>query len=165
VRILVTGGVRSGKSAHAEQLLAGRPEVTYVATGPEPAADDPAWAERVRAHQARRPPAWQTARDVPAVGPVLLDSLGTWVAACLDELDGWTTDTWRAAYDERAAALVAALAALDDLVVVSDEVGLGGVGAEPGTRLFADLLGALNQRVASLCDEVHLVVAGRVLRL
>jgi adenosylcobinamide kinase/adenosylcobinamide-phosphate guanylyltransferase len=32
-------------------------------------------------------------------------------------------------------------------------------------RLFRDLLGALNQRVASACDEVHLVVAGRVLRL
>lgn len=165
MRVLVTGGVRSGKSAHAEQLLAGRGEVTYVATGPEPSGDDPVWAERVRAHQARRPTGWTTARDVPPAGPVLLDSLGPWVAARLDELDGWTTDTWQAAYDERVTALVTALAALDDLVVVSDEVGLGGVGAEPGTRLFADLLGALNQRVAAVCDEVHLVVAGRVLRL
>ena len=165
MRVLVTGGVRSGKSAHAEQLLADRPAVTYVATGPEPGVDDPAWADRVRAHRARRPSGWTTAREVPADGPVLLDSLGTWVSARIDELDGWTGDGWQTAYADRVEALLAALAGLEDLVVVSDEVGLGGVGADRGSRLFADLLGTLNQRVASVCDEVHLVVAGRVLVL
>lgn len=165
MRVLVTGGVRSGKSAHAERLLVDRDAVTYVATGPEPSASDDAWAERVRAHRERRPAHWSTSRVVPAGGPVLLDSLGTWVTAQVDELDGWTRTDRRDAYAARAADLIVALSALDDLVVVTDEVGLGGVGAEPATRLFADLLGDLNQQVAALCDEVHLVVAGRILTL
>lgn len=164
MKVLVTGGVRSGKSAHAEHLLVDRGHVTYVATGPEP-GDDLAWAERVRAHQERRPEHWTTSREVPTSGAVLLDSLGTWVMAQVDDLGGWTGDDWHAEYAERAAALLKALTTLDDLVVVSDEVGLGGIGADPSTRLFGDLLGTLNQRVAALCDEVHLVVAGRVLRL
>lgn len=177
MRILVTGGVRSGKSAHAERLLADQDAVTYVATGPEPSPDDEAWAERVRAHQARRPAHWSTARQVPASGAVLLDSLGTWVTAQVDELDGWgdcpssdprpssLSRRWRDEYASRAADLIVALTSLDDLVVVTDEVGLGGVGADPATRLFADLLGDLNQQVGALCDAVHLVVAGRVLTL
>jgi len=32
-------------------------------------------------------------------------------------------------------------------------------------RLYRDLLGVLNTRLAAVCDDVHLVVAGRVLRL
>ena len=45
MRVLVTGGVRSGKSAHAEALLADQPAVTYVAPGPTPDEDaDPDWA-------------------------------------------------------------------------------------------------------------------------
>ena len=164
MRVLVTGGVRSGKSAHAERLLDDREHVTYVATGPDP-GDDVAWAERVRSHQERRPAHWTTTRVLPTAGPVLLDSLGSWVAGRLDELDAWTGDDWRASYRDSAEELVAACARLDDAVVVSDEVGLGGIGSEPSARLFADLLGELNQRVAAVCDEVHLVVAGRVLRL
>lgn len=164
MRVLVTGGVRSGKSAHAEHLLVDRDHVTYVATGPEP-GDDLAWAERVRAHRERRPSHWTTSRSVPASGPVLLDSLGTWVAGQLDDLDAWTGDGWHPAYADRVETLIASLTTLDDLIVVSDEIGLGGIGADPSTRLFADLLGTLNQRVATICDEVHMVVAGRVLRL
>jgi adenosylcobinamide kinase/adenosylcobinamide-phosphate guanylyltransferase len=52
-----------------------------------------------------------------------------------------------------------------DVVVVTNEVGLGVVPEHRSGRLFRDLLGLVNQRVAAACDEVHLVVAGRVLRL
>ena len=50
-------------------------------------------------------------------------------------------------------------------VVVTNEVGLGVVPEHRSGRLFRDLLGTVNQRIAGACDEVHLVVAGRVLRL
>ena len=68
-RILVTGGVRSGKSRHAESLLLppARPEdtpVTYLACGPR--RDDADWAERVAAHRARRPATWTTVEDPDA---------------------------------------------------------------------------------------------------
>ena len=51
------------------------------------------------------------------------------------------------------------------VVLVTNEVGLGVVPAHRSGRLFRDLLGTVNQRLAAGCDEVHLVVAGRVLKL
>lgn len=172
-RVLVTGGVRSGKSAHAEALLAAEPAVTYVAAGP--AYDDADWHERVARHRARRPDTWSTLEttDVAAAlalatGPVLLDCLGTWLTAVVDEASLWEAPV--AEVEEhvagRVTGLVAALrAAVEPVVVVTNEVGLGVVPEHRSGRLFRDLLGAANQRVASVCDEVHLIVAGRVLRL
>ena len=49
------------------------------------------------------------------------------------------------------------------MVLVTNEVGLGVVPEHRSGRLFRDLLGVVNQRVGNACDEVHLVVAGRVL--
>jgi adenosyl cobinamide kinase/adenosyl cobinamide phosphate guanylyltransferase len=160
---LVLGGVRSGKSEIAESLLARvRAPVTYVATG---SADDTTLTARVAAHRARRPPHWRTieaAADLPAVlrrldGPVLIDSLGGWVARC----DDLAPDM---------AALRQSLASRSGpdghtTVLVSEEVGLG---VHPPTDVgvrFADALGQLNRDVADLADEVLLVVAGRVLPL
>lgn len=171
-RILVTGGVRSGKSAHAEALLVDRESVVYVAPGPVPTVDDPEWAERVARHQQRRPEHWTTVESsdlgavVPRVGSVLVDCLGTWLTAQLDELGAWEDGTdWRPLLDERLAGAVAAIAASEDIVVVTNEVGLGVVPDHASGRLFRDLLGTVNQAVGAACDSVHLVVAGRVLRL
>ena len=57
MRVLVTGGVRSGKSRHAESLLGAEDRVTYVAAGPR--YDDADWAARIAAHQDRRPATWR----------------------------------------------------------------------------------------------------------
>jgi adenosylcobinamide kinase/adenosylcobinamide-phosphate guanylyltransferase len=179
VRVLVTGGVRSGKSAHAESLLADRDSVTYVAPGPLPSGDDAEWTARVAAHRARRPDHWATleSTDLSALpdGPVLVDCLGTWLTAQLDDLGAWD-DAPRpsslsrrgdalADFEQRLAAAVIAATAATDLVLVTNEVGLGVVPEHASGRLFRDLLGTVNQRFAAVCDEVHLVVAGRVLRL
>lgn len=158
---LVLGGTRSGKSAVAERLAARRGlPVTYLAT----AVADPGDADlaaRIAAHRARRPPAWTTREagaDLPAVlratrGTVLVDALGTWVAASPD-----------LAVD--AGGLCAALVErAGDAVVVSDEVGLGVHPATEVGRRFRDVLGELNQAVATVADEVLLVVAGRTLPL
>ncbi|WP_235432482.1 bifunctional adenosylcobinamide kinase/adenosylcobinamide-phosphate guanylyltransferase, partial [Nostocoides japonicum] len=97
MRVLVTGGVRSGKSAHAESLLASDESVTYLATSATH-ADDADWLARVAAHRARRPASWHTVETVDLAGGVrsvrpgdalLLDSLGTWLAAWVDDRNGW----------------------------------------------------------------------------
>ena len=175
MRILVTGGVRSGKSTHAEALL-GDEAATYVAPGPTPDAEaDPDWAARIAAHLARRPELWSTleTRDVAASvrdadRPVLVDCLGTWLTALIDDADAWEhdSDTVHRMVVARTDEVVDALrTCVHDVVVVTNEVGLGIVPEHRSGRLFRDLLGIVNQRVAAACDEVHLVVAGRVLRL
>lgn len=171
--VLVTGGVRSGKSGHAESLLAHEPTTTYVAAGPT--YDDADWHQRIARHRERRPDTWTTVETsdlaaalAEATGPVLIDCLGTWLDAILAE-----AGLWEAPMPEveelvtaRTTGVVATLrAATAPVVVVTNEVGLGVVPEHRSGRLFRDLLGTVNQRVASVCDEVHLVVAGRVLRL
>ena len=173
---LVTGGVRSGKSAKAESLLQGEDSVTYIAPGPIPdPVADPEWAERVALHQARRPAHWTTVEtlDVPAAvgsapGAVLVDCLGTWVTALVDDLNGWDRPAadWRADFDARVQDLAAVwTSAPGPLVAVTNEVGLGVVPEHRSGRLFRDLLGTVNQRIAAVSDDVLLVIAGRVLRL
>lgn len=155
---LVLGGARSGKSAIAE-ARAGLGPVTYVATW-LPDADDPEMAARVAAHRTRRPASWTTVEtdDLPAAvraaaGTVLIDSLTTWVGGA----PGFSVDV---------DGLCQALADHDgEVIVVSDEVGLGVHPSTASGRGFRDALGSVNQAVSLVADEALLVVAGRVLRL
>jgi len=172
-RVLVMGGARSGKSERAELRLAGEPDVTYVATGPD-GADDPDWAARVAVHRARRPAWWRTAEttDLAGVlasarGAVLIDGIGTWLAAALDQCGAWDGSPGA---QERLAGMTEELLdawrqARGYVVAVSDEAGLGVVPATAAGRRFRDELGRLNQALAAESEETELVVAGRVLPL
>lgn len=171
-RTLLLGGSRSGKSAEAELRLAAEPEVRYVATGPSGEGDDE-WLRRVRAHRDRRPAHWETVETIGLAGllrsartPLLIDGLGTWVAAVFDECDAWPGGEGLDAVTARCDELVAAWRQTRARVVaVSDEVGLGVVPATAGGRMFRDALGRLNQRLATESEDVTLVVAGRLLPL
>jgi adenosylcobinamide kinase/adenosylcobinamide-phosphate guanylyltransferase len=175
-KTLVTGGVRSGKSRFAEQLLSGYPTVTYLAPGRVPdAREDPEWAARVAAHQSRRPAGWTTVEShqlsrVLSVHepPFLLDCLGTWVTAVVDQLGTWDVPLadWQAAFDAELDGLVEAWRAVPGVAVaVTNEVGWGLVSGHLSGRVFTDLLGRTNQAVAAASDHVVLVVAGRALQL
>lgn len=180
-RRLVLGGARSGKSREAERALAAERRVVYVATAGE-RPDDSEWAARVRVHRSRRPPHWTTAETLDvadvlgAAGPddaVLVDCLSLWLAGVLDDARTWETAPGSPAYAESLALVERRVAALVDavrttrarVVLVSNEVGSGVVPEHASGRLYRDLLGTLNARVAAECDEVSLVVAGRVLAL
>ena len=170
---LVTGPVRSGKSRHAEDLLWQSEAVTYVATGRRATPDDPEWTRRVADHRTRRPASWRTLEttDVAAAvdaatGPVLVDCLGTWLTALVDET-GWddlmaAADVVRAAGERLVGSLCAAAV---PVVVVTNEVGWSLVPTTASGRFFQDELGRLNAGVAAASAHVHLVVAGRVLDL
>jgi len=167
-RVLVIGGARSGKSERAELRVAAAPAVTYVATGPT-GADDAGWAARVAAHRARRPRWWQTvettdlARVLTAARETLLiDGMGTWLAAVMDECGAWDGGSPQGRIAEVVAAWRQTRA---QVVAVSDEAGLGVIPETASGRLFRDCLGRLNQALAAESEEAELIVAGRVLPL
>lgn len=175
-RVLVLGGARSGKSAHAEALLTGEAAVDYVATvrsDPE----DADWAERIARHREHRPEHWRTieitsADEVAHVladdgGAVLFDGITSWLDMLIRDVGLWSDEpeakTRLATEIDR---FVGAWAATRRRVVaVTDIVGLG-LAPEPGPRrLFRDVLGLLNQRLAASADEVWQVTAGIVTQL
>ena len=172
--VLVTGGVRSGKSRYAEQLLAEADGVTYLAAG-YPTGDDPEWNARVAAHQLHRPASWRTVETLElaqgvreADGPVLIDCLGTWLTRTFDAWDAWDAPaaSWEQRLNQEVVELASAIAAHpQEVVVVTNEVGWGLVSEYPAGRVFADQLGRLNQASAAACDQVALLAAGRPLHL
>ncbi|GAB23903.1 nicotinate-nucleotide--dimethylbenzimidazole phosphoribosyltransferase [Gordonia polyisoprenivorans NBRC 16320 = JCM 10675] len=172
VRTLVLGGVRSGKSAHGEQLLRAAASVRYVATGPT-LTTDAEWTARVERHRQRRDPRYTTVETSDLASELradphastLVDDLGNWLAARLDATGAWsaTATVDRSAENDELCSAIAEFTG--DLVLISPEVGLAPVAPTPAGRLFQDELGALNEAVAAVCDRVILVVAGRIIDL
>lgn len=165
------GGTRSGKSTFAEALVSDCAEsgVRYIAPAPV-MQGDVEHADRVAVHQDRRPEGWTLVEGDPvpalvsATPVTLIDDVGAWLTARMDQRDAWTQGADAVADD--VAELVAAVSAYQQrLILVSPEVGLGVVPATRSGRLFQDELGALNQRLARVCDEVYFVVAGVATRL
>lgn len=178
MRRLVIGGARSGKSRYAEGLHRDVEVVDYVATSSR-VADDAEWEARLAAHVARRPAGWRTVEtlDVERVlssrdpAPVLVDCLTVWLSRVLDECGAWPElpgyeENALVAVHARVDALVEAVAATArDVTFVTNEVGQGVVPASASGRLFRDEMGILNARVADVCDEAWLLVAGLPVRL
>ena len=165
---LVLGGVRSGKSAFAQEqvALSGKP-VSYVATSQ---VWDDDMAERVRLHKANRPSDWQIIEEPLALAKVL-DSLNSPEQAVIVEcLTLWMTNLLcledEARLEEEKRALVSAVEAFEgDLVLVSSEVGLGIMPMNALARRFGDEAGVMNQMLAKLTDRVTFVAAGLPLPL
>ncbi|TDX02880.1 bifunctional adenosylcobinamide kinase/adenosylcobinamide-phosphate guanylyltransferase [Kribbella sp. VKM Ac-2566] len=171
-RTLILGGARSGKSVAAERLLSAEPDVLYVATGGNDSGDAE-WADRVAKHQARRPASWGLAETIDLVPllessgpPLLIDCLTLWLSRTMDTVDVWS-DLDRAGLVEQAIAGLADAwsATARRVVAVSNDVGSGIVPADPGTRLFRDLMGRLNTTISLASDQVLWTVAGRTLPL
>ena len=160
---LVLGGARSGKSAHAERLLAatGHPSPLYVATG-QPFDDE--MRARIDAHRARRPLSWRTIEAPIDLAPALRDD----APILIDDLALWLTNLLLAEADipRHVAALEAALRERQSpTVLVASETGFGIVPADPLSRRFRDEAGLLNQRIAALARTAILLVAGVPLTL
>ncbi|KQZ33216.1 bifunctional adenosylcobinamide kinase/adenosylcobinamide-phosphate guanylyltransferase [Duganella sp. Root1480D1] len=178
-RTLVFGGARSGKSAYAEQLAAASgKEVAYIATA---AAGDAEMTVRIAHHRAQRPQHWQTVEEPIALGAtlaewraphrlVLVDCLTLWLSNLMFSDGAQYPDVGMielpARFHEQRAALLAELALeRGDVVLVSNEVGMGIVPWGAVSRSYADEAGRLNQAVAAACDRVALVAAGLPLML
>lgn len=165
-RVLVLGGARSGKSAFAERLAAAcGAGVLYVATA---SASDAEMAERIEHHRARRPATWRTLEAQVDLAS-RISGLGGVSAVLVEDLtlllsNHMQRDTLSA--ETRTIAEVDALLALDaNVVLVSNEVGMGLVPMHALGRAFRDALGRVNQAAAAACTEVYFVVAGLSLQM
>ena len=164
-RTLVLGGVSSGKSAWAEAVVlgSGRPPV-YMATAE---IRDDEMATRVAEHAARRGAGWGVVEPGTAIGPAL-SAVDPGSVVLLDCATMWLM-AWMESGGTEAEAPPAFLAAVSvcpaPVVVVSNEIGLGGVAGDSLSRGFARAHGTLNQVVAEASDTVVLVAAGLPLSL
>jgi adenosylcobinamide kinase/adenosylcobinamide-phosphate guanylyltransferase len=170
---LLTGGVRSGKSARALALArerSGGAGVLFVATAQ---AFDDEMRARIAAHKAERSPDWATLEEPIDLAEALADRLNA-DARCetvvLDCLTLWVSNLLLALpEDADAEAIVAArargvLEALEQAnvsaIVVTNEVGLGVVPPTSLGRRYRDALGRVNQIFAAAAGEVILLVSG-----
>jgi adenosylcobinamide kinase/adenosylcobinamide-phosphate guanylyltransferase len=165
---LVLGGVRSGKSAFAqEQVAAGGKAVCYVATSQ---VWDDEMANRIRLHKENRPKKWQLIEEPLALASVLNAFNSPDHAVIVECLTLWLTnllcleDETRLA-EEKHALLTAVACFQGDLVLVSSEVGLGIMPMNALARRFGDEAGSMNQALAKLTDRVTFVAAGLPLPL
>lgn len=163
----ILGGARSGKSAFAEKLaFESQLSVTYIATAQ---VYDAEFGKRIAHHQARRPAHWQTIEQPFQLGQTLqthtkedvcivVDCLTLWLAQCIcPDCDRPADLNWQ---DERQAMLDVLPTLKGNIILVSNEVGMGIVPLGEINRQFQDEQGRLNQAVAKIAHQVSFIAAG-----
>ena len=163
---LILGGARSGKSTFAEALAQkrGGDDVLFVATAE---ALDDEMRERISNHRVARPGNWRTLeaprevaralQSMPSTRVTLIDCATLWVSNILLANENVATETMMRELD---ALLAWYRASSSELMVVSNEVGMGLVPDNALGRAYRDLLGAVNRKLADAADEVFFLVAG-----
>jgi len=169
---LILGGARSGKSAFAEKLTEQSGlDVTYIATAQ---VYDDEFAARIQHHKDRRPPYWALAEEPHFLARalqanaaeqrcIIVDCLTLWLAQWIcNDCNPPAASSWHA---ERAVLLELLPSLPGQIILVSNEVGMGIVPLGEINRRFQDEQGRLNQAVAAVCDRVYFVAAGLPLKL
>jgi len=162
--IFITGGCRSGKSRYALDYANRHfSKKLFLATSE---ALDEEMARRIENHKKVRGPEWQTIEEpVEIVNKInehgtdgkviLIDCLTLWLNNLLMK---WDNDPRIMEETER---LIDSLKkSPTSSILVSNEVGMGIVPADPLSRRYRDLLGAMNQKIAEALDTVIFMVSG-----
>lgn len=175
--VMITGGARSGKSSFAQQVAQrlGR-RVAFVATA---VAGDGEMARRIDEHRARRPASWATIEAPELLGGVLERAADAGDVLVVDCLTFWLANRLLASGVDPSTADLAvevlwpkveeflrlARECGANVVVVTNEVGMGVVPATETGRAFRDIVGRANQALAAQADEVYLMVSGLPVKL
>lgn len=175
--ILVTGGARSGKSSFAESLCKDRNNNTaYIATS---IPFDDEMKDRVKKHQDSRPSEWKTYeifKDIYSIIKEVSENHETVILDCVtllvnnlmfnsdinidnaspkevNDLEIYIKDQVNKLLDEVKSTNLY-------FVIVTNEIGMGIVPGNKLSRIYSDIVGRVNQLIASKSDEVHFVVSG-----
>lgn len=164
---LVLGGARSGKSRYAEQLAgASGKDVVYIATAH---AGDEEMADRIAHHRSSRPDEWLTVEEQLMLGDTIEMHAAPGRIVLVDCLTLWLSNLMFSEpelFPQQRARLLDVLAmAPGDIVLVSNEVGMGITPMGAVSRRFVDEAGRLNQAVAAACDSAVFIAAGLPLML
>lgn len=163
---LITGGQRSGKSSEAQRLALSRSaHPVYLATS---RVWDDEHRLRIERHRADRGPEWENVEEEKELGrrdftgrTVVVDCVTLWCTNFFFDLD---SDVERA-LGEITREFDRLTAQQADFIFVTNEIGLGGMPANPVQRRFTDLQGWVNQYIAQRADTVLLMVSGIAVKI
>ena len=174
---LVTGGARSGKSTFAENIYKDIEDVVYIATS---IVEDDEMEDRVKLHREQRPDYWRTfegyeglVRAVGAEENYLLDCITVMTSNIMfknskDE-ERISRELQKSIEDEIILNLENLIEVIREkgynLVLVTNEVGDSGVPEHHLARVFRDIQGRVNQRIAQIADSCYLVCCGIPVKL
>ncbi|MBR9866572.1 MAG: bifunctional adenosylcobinamide kinase/adenosylcobinamide-phosphate guanylyltransferase [Oceanospirillales bacterium] len=157
----IIGGARSGKSSYAENLARNSgSDVIYIATAQ---AYDDEMQRRIQQHKNQRPGAWVTVEEPIEISDVIRNESAVNNCLLIDCLTLWVTNLLSADKDitDYKDRLVDAIGRVKgDIILVSNETGMGVVPMGELTRRYCDEAGWLHQKIAALADQVVLMVAG-----
>jgi len=174
--IFITGGARSGKSNFAEKMATSLGKsVAYLATG-QPL--DKEMTLRIKKHINKRPIDWETYEEpievralVSRLGlekeVILIDCLTLLTSNLLLRKEDEVEDSKR---QEEILLEIKKLAEVSykvpaQVIIVSNEVGMGLVPDNPLGRVYRDILGRANSIIADKADEVFMMVSGISLKI
>ncbi len=161
---LILGGARSGKSRFAQTLAAKGRHVAFIGTA---RPSDTEMRRKIAYHRSERPASWKTI-DAPVklaeaiasrcsdIDVILVDCLTVYVDNIMDARRGNSQKIQK----DLDALCQEIQRSQCSIILVSNEVGCGIVPAFRSGRRYRDILGQLNQRVATIADRVIMMVAG-----
>lgn len=165
---LITGGGRSGKSRYALELTASRGSKVFIATAE---AFDDEMADRIHRHRRERGDAFATIEEPlrlaealahvpPKTEVAVIDCITVWLGNLMHHLH---VDENHCEPVEQFLSVLASPPC--DVVIVTNEVGLGLIPGDALSRAYRDLAGSVNQKLAAAADAVFLVVSGIPLKI
>ena len=157
---LITGGQRSGKSSYAQKLaLTLSPNPVYLATS---AVWDEDHRQRIERHKSDRGSEWTNIEELKNLQNITVEGR----VVVIDCVTLWSTNFFTEYEGDTLQSLEAITSRFDQFVqqdahfiFVTNEIGLGGISANDLQRRFTDLIGWVNQYIASKSDEVILMIS------
>ena len=162
--ILVSGGVKSGKSEFAEYLASKEKDVTYIALS-ENRPEDELWMEKIKIHKLRRPKSWrliETENLIPIIkvdnGILLIDSLGGFIMNSLkikeDEWEGCLNNLlyYLESYKSK-------------IIIVGEQTGWGLMSEYKIGNLYTDRLGVCLKEITKISKENWITINGKAIKL